>query len=269
MRICVVWEDPICLQELGDTVRSAAPAAEVCCIASATDALASSDLWAVDVAFVGLGRTADGADSGAVSFARKLCARNPRANIVFVVSSPTLAAEVVGIRASGLVVAPLTEAMVQEELGNLRCPVAEELPHKPRLRVQCFGNFEAYVDNQPLKLRSEHAKELLAYLVDRKGAKCTVREIASVLWEDKPHSDSQQAQLRRLANGLKRCLKAAGCEDVVMHSYGVLWILTQNIDCDYYDYLLQRPSVRAKFRGEYMSQYSWAERTLANLLTYE
>ena len=50
--------------------------------------------------------------------------------------------------------------------------------------MQCFGNFEVFVDGKVLHLKPEKMKELLAYLVDCKGALCSNAEIIAALWED-------------------------------------------------------------------------------------
>lgn len=42
-------------------------------------------------------------------------------------------------------------------------------------------------------------------------------------------------------------------------------IVMDNFDCDYYDFLHGLPSGANAYAGKYMSQYSWAEMTLATL----
>ena len=49
-----------------------------------------------------------------------------------------------------------------------------------RLRVQCFGNFEVFFGGLPLKFARSKTKELFAYLVNRRGAVCTVRELSLI-----------------------------------------------------------------------------------------
>ena len=55
------------------------------------------------------------------------------------------------------------------------------------------------------------------------------------------------------------------CRDILLRRYGAVGIDTEKIDCDYYEYLCNNPAAVNAFRGEYMTQYSWSERTLASL----
>ena len=61
-----------------------------------------------------------------------------------------------------------------------------------RVRMQTFGNFEVYVDG-----KYSRTKEVLAYLVDRQGALCTMAEIQAVLFEDEMGHESYIKSLRR------------------------------------------------------------------------
>ena len=71
---------------------------------------------------------------------------------------------------------------IRRELDDLRRPVKRE--DDGRLRVQCFGNFEVFRGGRPLAFSRSKTKELFAYLVNRRGAVCTVQALAAVLWED-------------------------------------------------------------------------------------
>ena len=53
---------------------------------------------------------------------------------------------------------------------------------KNKVRFQTFGNFEVFIDGQPVKFKYNMTKEMLAYLVDRNRALCTNNEIMAVLW---------------------------------------------------------------------------------------
>ena len=51
----------------------------------------------------------------------------------------------------------------------------------------------------------------------------------------------------------------------IIQSRGMLGISTGELDCDYYDYMNKKEELSNLYRGEYMSQYSFAEFTNANL----
>jgi two-component SAPR family response regulator len=125
------------------------------------------------------------------------------------------------------------------------------------MRVQTFGNFEAYIDGKPIAFKYSKTKELLAYLVDRKGALCTFGELQAVIFEDDGGHESYMKSLRR---DLLETLAAAGCDNVIAQQRGKLGVVTDHLDCDYYDWC-DGKRMGLVWRGEYMAQYSWSEYT--------
>ena len=57
-----------------------------------------------------------------------------------------------------------------------------------------------------------------------------------------------------------------GAEDVIVKAWNSCGIDTSKVECDYYDYLKGDNYALNSFQGEYMSQYSWAEMTLGELI---
>ena len=134
-----------------------------------------------------------------------------------------------------------------------------------RVRFQCFGNFEAFVDNKPLVFKRAKTKELLAYLVDRMGASATMGELMAVIWEDGPDTSSRQSNLRNLIADMKNVLSDAGVDNIIIKNRNSIAIDSGLVDCDYYDFLRHIPYAVNSYHGEYMMQYSWAEITTAAL----
>ena len=147
-------------------------------------------------------------------------------------------------------------------LENLRYP-AEDVP--VGVKVQCFGNFEVFVGGRPLSFKRSKSKELLAYLVDRNGATCTNGEMLAVLWEDKPDTASLHSHLRNLIFDLSHTLEDAGVRGLLVRGRSTLAIDTSKVECDYYNFLRGDHSTISSYRGEYMTQYSWAEVTRSAL----
>lgn len=106
---------------------------------------------------------------------------------------------------------------------------------------------------------------LLAYLVDRNGATCTNGEMLSVLWEDKPDTASLHSHLRNLIFDLSHTLEDAGVTGLLIRGRSTLALDTSKVDCDYYNFLRGSRSATNSYRGEYMTQYSWAEVTRSAL----
>jgi two-component SAPR family response regulator len=153
---------------------------------------------------------------------------------------------------------PITPEKIKHELENLRRPIFE----KKRLKVQAFGNFEVYIDGKPLAFKYRRTKELFAYLIDRVGAMCTVGEIIGILFEDEGGREDYFQKLRR---DLLSTLEDVGCASVIAHKRGMLGVVVTELQCDYYDYLNKKKDLATVYFGEYMSQYSFAEYTNAQL----
>ncbi|MDD3369351.1 MAG: hypothetical protein PHP50_10795 [Lachnospiraceae bacterium] len=144
-------------------------------------------------------------------------------------------------------------------MNELRNPVVHVTEQK--LRIKAFGNFEVYKGEKVLDFKYNKSRELLAYLVDRNGSLCSNHEIITALWEEGEKVNNHISYLKNTRTDLIATLKAVGCGDVLERQRGSLRIIPEKIDCDYFDYLNQKPSGINAYRGEYMAQYSWAEMT--------
>lgn len=143
-------------------------------------------------------------------------------------------------------------------------PVPQE---KKRVRVQTFGYLNIMIDGEPVVFEHEKAKELLALLIDRQGKFVSSGEIISCLWEDESVNENTQSRCRKAAYHLRRILAAHDLEDLMESTpKGYRRVRTEMIDCDLYHYLNGEEAYVKRFRGAYMSDYSWAEQTLTMLM---
>jgi len=185
-------------------------------------------------------------------------------NIIFTTGYSQYAADAFAIHASGYLLKPITVEAVIEALDYLHHPVVQK-PAK-KIRIQTFGNFEVFANEIPLRFSRTKTKELLAYLVMRNGANCSNNEIVAVLWESRPDSTSLQNQFRHLVFDLRKALKEADADDILIRRRGALAIIPELVSCDLYDFFAGDSVAVNKFMGEFMAQYSWAEFNNAYLL---
>lgn len=256
MRILAVDDERLALESLMASIRKVAPEEEVVGFRYAEDALEQAARETFDVAFLDIkmmGHTG-------VAVAEQLKIINPRINIIFATGYGSYRDAAFDMHASGYLVKPITPEKVKKELDNLRYPVSAA-PRK-RIRVRAFGNFEVMCDGKPVAFKYSKSKELLAYLVDRKGAMCSVGECMTVLFED---DDGHETYFKSLRRDLLDVFDALGCGDVIARERGKLGVIIDAVECDYYNYLRGHREGVNDYAGEYMSQYSWAELTYANL----
>lgn len=260
MKTLIVDDMQLATEALQQIMQTIDPTGEHTTMQRAADAMEYIERNVPDVAFLDI----EMPGTNGLTLARHIRERSCGiTNIVFVTGHAEYALDAHSLFASGYLLKPTTERSVRQVLENLRHPVATG--HDGRLYVQCFGDFEVFKNGKPLHFGRSKAKEMLAYLIDRRGAVCTSGELMSVLWEDRENSLSLQNQLRNVLAELKRSLAAVGEEGLLLRRANKLAVDCGRVECDYYDFLRGDTRAINSYRGEYMSQYSWAEMTNGTL----
>lgn len=260
MNIIAVDDERAALWLIEQVLRDVAKDAQVACFASAEQALAHAREAQVDIAFLDI--EMDGMNG--LALAKRLKDIQGRMNIIFVTGYSAYSVSAFDLRASGYVLKPIDPQRVAEELQNLRYPIQMA---DVGLRIQCFGNFEVFADGRPVPFGRPKAKELLAYLVDRLGASISKKELASILWENQPYTRSIQVHIHVLLGELTQVLAAHGAADAIIRGRGYYAVDTGKLRCDYFDYCRGDAAAVNSYRGEYMTNYSWAEFTAGTLAT--
>ena len=245
-----VDDEPLMLYALGKAVKASADITSVAEFGSCDDALRWARDNPVDVAFLDI----DMRGMGGMALAEKIMGLRPDCRIVFCTGYERYAVAAIKLRVSGYLMKPISAKAVQEEIDNIKGRRAKEKP----LTVKCFGNFEVYAQGEKLTFKRTKTKELLAFLVDRNGAGVTGKEISARLWVDNGDEAKCHNYLRQLFLDLRHALEAVGAGSVFEQNNYTYSLNTEKIDCDYYTYL---KTGKPEFRGEYMTQYGWAEDT--------
>ncbi len=150
-----------------------------------------------------------------------------------------------------------------DENGNNSKKVTAE---NHNVSIRTFGYFDVFVDNRPIAFRNKKSKELLAILIDRKGGFVTSEEAIGFLWEDEPANALTLSRYRKVALRLKNTLEEYGVSDILETIDGKRRIVIEKIQCDLYDYISGKEEYSQLFKGSYLTNYSWGETTLGELL---
>ncbi|MGN1416952.1 MAG: response regulator [Oscillospiraceae bacterium] len=197
-----------------------------------------------------------------LELARQLKTLFPRISVIFCTAYSEYAIDAFGLYAKGYLMKPVHAEDIIRVLDEMVTDWRLDPSFLPRdLRVQTFGNFEVFLDGEILCFEREKAKELFAFLVDRHGTSVTTKEIAATLWEDAPYDKGLKNKTTSIVASMKNTLKEAGIEDVLIKSWNHLAIDTEKIKCDAYDFENMNMAAINSFKGEYMTNYSWAEFT--------
>ena len=254
--IAIAVDDEILmLGALVAAIKASADISEVIQFSGCDEALEFVKENSVDVAFLDINMRG----MGGLALAEKILLACPDCKIVFCTGYEEYAIPAFKLRASGYLMKPVSAEDIQGEIDNIKGVKQKEKV----LTVNCFGNFEVYAKDEKLMFKRLKTKEMFAFLVDRKGAGMTAKQICAVLFPDDTDDTKNAAYLRQLVMDLKNTLKAVGAENVLCHETPCYRVDTSLLMCDYISYL---ETGKPEFHGEYMTQYSWAEETCAMLL---
>ena len=249
-----VDDEALMLGALAAAVEASEDIASVARFSDCEEALEYAKGNPVDIAFLDINMRG----MGGLALADKILAARPNCKIVFCTGYEEYALPAFKLHASGYLMKPISAEDVQGEIDNIKGARQKE----KALTVKCFGNFEVYAKNEKVAFKRLKSKELFAFLIDRNGAGMTAKQICAVLFPDDTDDTKNASYLRQLVLDLKNTLKAAGAENVFCHETPCYRVDTNLIKCDYITHL---ETGKPEFRGEYMTQYSWAEETCAML----
>ncbi len=127
---------------------------------------------------------------------------------------------------------------------------------RKQISVRTFGAFALFVNEVPVEFPDEQTKELLALLVERHGAAIPQSEACvTLLGSD---TEENAIELRRILRRLQDTLKAAKLDGVIEQNEQGLFLHTDIMDCDLFQYLDGDLQTMRWFSGAYMEGYSWA-----------
>ncbi|MGN0345732.1 MAG: response regulator [Lachnospiraceae bacterium] len=258
MKVLAVDDERPMLTALQKAISASPDVKQVTEFNSCTKALEWAKDNSIDIAFLDISMRG----MGGMMLAEKLQELQPECKIVFCTGYTRYAVDAFQIHASGYLMKPITPEAVQKELNYIKGQKEKE----KHITIKCFGNFETYCDGRPISFQRRKTKELLAYLVDCNGSGVTTRQICAKLWEGKLDDTKNLNYLYQLFSDLTGTLRELHQESIFIRANGYYSIDTQQVECDYYQYL---ETGEPAFRGEYMSQYSWAEETCGMLLGKE
>lgn len=258
MKCIAVDDEALALKVLVDAIKEAIPNVEIYKTQNPTDALDYASKNVIDIAFCDITmHTMNG-----IELARHLKKYNPKLNIIFVTGYNEYLSEAFTLHASGYILKPVSKDDILREMDNLLHPIQNEASG---IYAKTFGNFELFVNGKPVLFAREKSKEMLAYLIDRRGSMVSKKEIIAILFEDRPYNREIQNYFTKIYSELVKGLKDVGADKILMKGYNRYGIDKSKFGCDLYEYLEGNPIAINNFNGEYMIQYEWAEYSIGNL----
>lgn len=259
MRIILVDDELLALKALMDSVTAALPGSQPICFTSAIESISFARENQIDIAFLDIEmRSMNG-----LQLATALKKLQPNLNIIFVTGHLSYAVDAFAVRASDYLLKPTSPEAILGAMQNLRNPI--EPVKDEGIFIQTFGYFDVFVDGRAIKFQSSRAREVLAILVDHRGAGIKTTDIAGILWEDRPYNRYLLNQTQKAISSLMATLRDSHIERIVLKRWNSMAVDKTQFSCDYYDLLKWDPAAVNNYFGEYMKNYSWAEITAGSL----
>ncbi len=252
MNILIIDDEAGALRDLNRAVKKVVPDGTIYSTRKAGEALELCREKALDVAFVDIQMP----EIDGLTLSKEIRKLRPMINLIMVTAYPNYALDALHLYVSDYILKPADPEQISCALKHLRNPI----PRREKgLFVQCFGNFEVFYDGEPLRFSRAKARELFAYLIDRRGASVSNAQLRSVLWlDDNEADDKHRNYLARIVHELKKLLEELGLSGIFIHNRDSYAIVPDLIPCDYYLALKEDAAAIAGYQGEYMTQYEWA-----------
>lgn len=256
MIIYAIDDEDNAREYLIDKVSKVCPDAEIMPYGDAKSALEAAKEKPFDVAFLDINMP----KVNGIELAKQFKKMNPKSNIIFVTGYSEYSLDAFSLDASGYLLKPVIVDDIKHAMENLRYPIV--VSGGSDITVQCFGDFEIYFKGEPIKFKYSKSKEVVAYLIDRRGAECSNNEVIANIWDD---DDNHSSYYRSLIKDIGDTFDSLGYKEVFIRHRAGASIVPGKVRCDYFDFLDGKPAGINAYNGDYMYQYSWAEKT-ASLL---
>ena len=142
--------------------------------------------------------------------AKEINAEEIKTIVIFVGAEKIDAYDAIKAHAKGFILEPLTKENFKEEIISLNL-----FDKKKRIEVKTFGNFDILLDGQSLKFTRSKSKELIAYLIDKKGTSVSSSELIVNLWEEHDVDRTTRSMLHNLIADIRQVLTKHDILDII------------------------------------------------------
>ena len=194
---------------------------------------------------------------------RKLKDTCPGIVLIYTTKKCERLAEVIRMKADYCIMKPYDQYDIEDAAKRAMLLCRRQKKH---LTVQMFGRFDVFLDGEVIYFRNAKSKELLALCMDRCGGNVSMEEAIDKLWPERAYDEKVKRLYRKAVMNLQGTLKEEGITEFFQTKRGSCHIMKEDVECDYYTYLIEPEKGSRLFQGEYLFDYSWGEETLANLM---
>ncbi len=201
---------------------------------------------------------------------------NENIEIIFVTAFNQYAVEAFELQAMDYIMKPLTEERLGKTIRRL-LKTNKMATHPGKPFIQCFGDFEVFLNGEALTWKNSKAKEVLAFLVHKNGVPVNWEKITAAVWPDF-NTEKAQTNFHATTYLLRKRLAEAGLSQILESVRGNYRIVTDKVDCDVYqlEEMIKKKQLEGKESFHFLEQlvqkgymeasgYDWAYPRAAEL----
>lgn len=200
-----------------------------------------------------------------IECAKELREKMPGILIVFISAYDDYIWESNQLGGDDYLVKPYKKETIEKTMDKMRLLV---LRQKKNIYVQMFGVFTVIKDGVPVPIRGK-AKEILALILVKRGREISNEEIYSTIWETREYSNIHMKVYYNALKRLKDNLEKYEISTLILSTARGQMANTDIFDCDYYSWQDGSAEEKEKFKGEFLSEYSWGEYILGDIISGE
>lgn len=189
---------------------------------------------------------------------------HPNIILIYVTGYTKYVVDTMKLKADYCIMKPYDEKDIEDAV--VRAKLLSKRLNK-KIRIQMFGRFDVFVDDEVLHFQNKKSKELLALCMDHKGGMVSMEEVIDKLWPERLYDEKVKRLYRKAVICVQEVLDKAGIGQIFINKRGKCHVVTSGIECDYYTYLENPAENVDLFQEEYLFDYEWGEETLAQLMT--
>ncbi|MBQ9015583.1 MAG: response regulator [Firmicutes bacterium] len=255
MRIVCVDDEALLARSTAALCRSLPEVDAAEALTSGRDALDWFEKNEADIAILDI----DMPEIGGLQLAARIKVMRPDTRIIFLTGYSQFALDAFKLRASGYLLKPVDETELANEIRYAAFGEDQgRSKSADRVVIRTFGSFDVFAGGRLVTFRQKRSKELLAILVDRQGGSISRAEAFALIYEDRLYDRRMQKQFDNIIRSMRDTLREYGIEDIFEMKSGQMRICPEKVSCDLYRFLDGDAEAVNRYRGEYMSAYSWA-----------
>lgn len=200
-----------------------------------------------------------------MQLAEELREIHPELSVVFVTAFSQYAVEAFELSVSDYLMKPVSKERLRKTLDRVAVRKALYDKAAKRVTIHCFERFECRIDEKVFPLNHlMKAKELLAFLVSRRGAETSWEQITETLWPDADYEKAHN-NLYITTYRLRKWLSENNIAQIFEARRNSYRVAVSEFNCDLYDLedaLKNGDLERARqlYKGGFLEEegYQWA-----------